>query len=70
MSDRARRRLPAHRDLRAWDARTIDGTLVTTIADLAALLGLTAADTARWVRAHECERAMPAELVAEAHQIR
>ncbi|WP_137726204.1 hypothetical protein [Prescottella subtropica] len=70
MSDRARRPLPAYRDLRAWDVRGVDGTLVTTVTDLAAVLGMPVPDAAEWVRARADDRPMPAELVAEARRLR
>lgn len=70
MSDRTRRPLPAYRDVRGWDVRGVDGALVTTIDDLAAVLGISVSAAVAWVQAHAGDRAMPAALVAEAHQHR
>lgn len=68
MSDRPRRPLPTYRDLRAWDVRRLDGQLVTTVAELAQVLAMSVPDAAAWVLAMEGERAIPAELVADAHR--
>lgn len=66
MSDQAQRPLPTFRDMRAWDVRTVDGTLVTTIAALGQVLGMSPSEAVRWVRAREGQRAMPQELITEA----
>lgn len=66
MSDRAQRPLPTFRDMRAWDVRNLDGTLVTTISALGQALGMSRTEAARWVRAREGQRAMPKELITEA----
>ncbi|CAG7636740.1 hypothetical protein SIM91_05165 [Rhodococcus opacus] len=70
MSDRSRRPLPTFRDMRAWDVRNVDGTLVTTIGALGQVLGMSPAEAVRWVRSREDQRAMPDELIAEARQAR
>lgn len=69
MSDHGRR-LPTFLDMRAWDVRNVDGTLVTTIAGLGQVLGKSPAEAARWVREREGQRAMPDNLIAEARQAR
>lgn len=68
MSDRKRRPIPTYRDLRAWDVRGVDGTLVSTVAGLSQVLAMPAAEAAQWVRDREGERAMPAELITDAHR--
>ncbi|WP_175428176.1 hypothetical protein [Rhodococcus pyridinivorans] len=67
MSDKSRRPLPAHRDLRAWDVRSADGRLVTDVVGLGLVLGMSPSAAAAWVRAQEGQRAMPDELIVEAN---
>lgn|GEM_PF-1130986 len=52
--------------MRAWDVRAVDGALVTTIAALGQVLGMSPSEAVRWVRAREGQRAMPQELITEA----
>ncbi len=59
------------RDMRAWDVRNVDGTLVTTIAALGQVLGgMSPREAVRWVREREGQRAMPDNLIVEARQAR
>ncbi|WP_326603369.1 hypothetical protein RBB84_18985 [Rhodococcus sp. D-6] len=66
MSERARRPFPTFWDMRAWDVRTADGTLVTTVSALGQVLGMSPSEAVQWVRAQEGQRAMPQELITEA----
>ncbi|WP_169918036.1 hypothetical protein [Rhodococcus zopfii] len=48
----------------------MDGTLVTTIAALGQVLGMSPREAVRWVREREGQRAMPDNLIVEARQAR
>ena len=68
MSERARGPLPTYRDLQAWDVRGVDGTLISTVAGLGQVLGVSATEAAQWVRGRVGVRAMPDELIADARR--
>lgn len=60
--------VPTFRDMRVWDVRGLDGDLVTSLDGLRQTLGMSYDVAVQWVRGREHERAMPSELIAEAHR--